>query len=36
MEASRGAYRVPVGKLEVSRALGRPRRSWENNIEIDL
>jgi hypothetical protein len=25
-----------MGTLEVKRPLGRPRRSWEDNIEIDL
>jgi hypothetical protein len=32
----RGAYRVLVGKPEVRRPLGRPRRRWENNIKTDL
>jgi hypothetical protein len=30
------AYRILVGKLEGKRALGRPRRRWEDNIKIDL
>jgi hypothetical protein len=30
------AYRILVGKPEVKRALGRPRRRWENNIRMDL
>ena len=25
-----------VGKPEGKRALGRPRRRWEDNIEVDL
>jgi hypothetical protein len=25
-----------VGKHEVKRPLGRPRRRWENNIKMDL
>jgi len=25
-----------VGKPEGKRALGRPRRRWENNIKMDL
>jgi hypothetical protein len=29
----RNAYRVLVGKPEEKRPLGRPRRSWENNIK---
>ena len=31
----RGVYRVLVGKPEVKRQLGRPRRRWEN-IKMDL
>jgi hypothetical protein len=31
----RSAYRVLVGKPE-GRALGRPRRRWEDNIEMDI
>ena len=34
--ASRGAYRVLVGKSEERKPLGRPRRSWEDNIKMDL
>jgi len=30
----RGACRVLVGKHEGKRPLGRPRRSWEDNIKI--
>jgi len=29
-------YRVLVGKPVGKRALGRPRRRWENNIKMDL
>jgi hypothetical protein len=32
----RGAYNVLVGKPERRRPLGRPRRRWEDNIEMDL
>jgi hypothetical protein len=32
----RGVYRVLVGKPEGKRPLGRPRRRWEENIEMDL
>jgi hypothetical protein len=31
----RNAYRVLVGKPEGNRPLERPRRRWENNIEMD-
>ena len=33
---SRVAYRVLVGKPEGKRPLGRPRRTWEDNIKVDL
>jgi hypothetical protein len=36
MEAKRSVYRVLVGKLELKRILGRPRRRWEYNIKMDL
>ena len=29
-------HRVLVGKPEVRRPLGRPRRRWEDNIKMDL
>ena len=29
-------HRVPVGKPEGKRPLGRPRRIWEDNIKMDL
>jgi len=32
----RGAYRVVVGKPEGKRPLGRQKRRWEDNIEMDL
>jgi hypothetical protein len=32
----RGAYRALVGKPEGRRPLGRPRRRWEDNIEMGL
>ena len=31
-----GVYRVLVGKPVGQRSLGRPRRSWEGNIKMDL
>jgi len=36
MGEGRGIYRVLVGKLEVNRPLGRPRRRWEDNIKMDI
>jgi hypothetical protein len=36
MEEGRGAYRVLVGRSEGKRPLGRPRRRWEDNINMDL
>jgi hypothetical protein len=36
MRDTRGVYRVLVGKPEGKRPLGRPRHSWEDNIEIDF
>jgi hypothetical protein len=32
----RTAYRILVGKPEGKRPLGRPRRRWVDNIEMDL
>jgi hypothetical protein len=32
----KNAYRILVGKLEVKRQPGRPRRKWEDNIRMDL
>jgi hypothetical protein len=36
MGEERGVHRVLVGKPEGKRALGRPRRRWEDNIKIDV
>jgi len=36
MSDRRDVYRVFVGKPERKRPLGRPKRRWEDNIEIDL
>ena len=36
MGEERGVYRVLVGKPEVKRPLGRPRRRWVDNIRMDL
>jgi hypothetical protein len=36
MGQGRGAYRVLVGTPEGKRALGRPRRRWEDNIKMDI
>jgi hypothetical protein len=30
------AYRILAGKPEGMRPLGRPRRTWVNNIKMDL
>ena len=32
----RGLCRVLLGKPEIKRPLGRPRRRWEDNIKMDL
>jgi len=32
----RGVYTVLVGEPEGKSTLGRPRRSWEDNIKMDL
>jgi len=32
----RGLYRALVGKREGKRQLGRLRRTWEDNIKMDL
>jgi hypothetical protein len=29
-------YKILVGKPEVNRKFGRPRRRWEDNIRMDL
>jgi 3-oxoacyl-ACP reductase-like protein len=36
MGKERGVYRVLVGKPEIKRPLGRPRRRWDDNIKADL
>jgi hypothetical protein len=36
MGEERGVHRVLVGKPEGNRTLGRPRRSWEDNIKMDV
>jgi len=36
MGERRGVYRVLVGKPERKRPLGRPRRIWEHNINLDI
>jgi hypothetical protein len=33
---TRNAYRILVGKPEGKRPVGRPRRRWVDNIEMDL
>jgi hypothetical protein len=32
----RNVYSILVGKLEAQRPLGRPWRTWEDNIRIDI
>jgi hypothetical protein len=32
----RGAHRVLVGKPEEKRPLVRPRRTWDDNVNMDL
>jgi len=36
MRVRRSVHRVLVGKPEGKRRLGRSRRRWEDNIELDL
>jgi hypothetical protein len=36
MREKRKAYRLLVGKPEGKRRLGRPRRTWVDNIRMDL
>jgi hypothetical protein len=36
MGEGRGVYRVLVGRSEVKRPLGRPKRRWEDNIKLNL
>ena len=35
MEEGRGVHKVLVGKPEGKKPLGRPRRTWEDNIKMD-
>ena len=35
MGEERGVYRVLMGKPEVTKPLGRPRRRWVDNIRMD-
>jgi len=36
MGEKRGVCRVLTGKPEGKKSLGRPRRRWEDNTEMDL
>jgi hypothetical protein len=36
MVAKRVAYMILVGRPEGRRPLGRPWRSWEDNIKMDI
>jgi hypothetical protein len=36
MGEDRGVHRLLVGKPDGKRPLRRPRRSWEDNIKMDL
>jgi hypothetical protein len=36
MGERRGVYRILVGKPDGKRALGRPRRRWEDNIKMHI
>ena len=36
IKEGRGVHKVLVGKPEGKRPLGRPRRRWDDNIEMDL
>jgi hypothetical protein len=36
MGEDRVVHRVLVGKPEGKRSLGRPRRRWEDNSQVDL
>jgi hypothetical protein len=36
MGEKRNVYRLFVGKPEGKRPLGRPRRTWMDNIKMDL
>jgi hypothetical protein len=36
MGEMRNVYDILVGKPEVKRPIGRPRRRWKDNIRIDV
>jgi hypothetical protein len=36
MGEKRNVYRLLLGKPEVKRPLGRPRRGWVNNVMMDV
>jgi len=36
MGKRRGVYGVLVGKPEVKRPIGRPRRRWEDKVKLDF
>ena len=36
MDSSRNEYRVLVGKLEVKRPSGRPKRRWKDSSKMDF
>jgi hypothetical protein len=36
MGGKRNAYRIFVGEPEGKRPLGRPRRRWMDNVEMDF
>ena len=35
-DEGRSAFNILTGKLSGKRPLGRPRRTWEDNIRMDL
>ena len=36
MEEGRSSFKILTGKPKGKRPLGRPRRTWEDNIRMDL
>ena len=36
MNESRSAFKILTGKPTGNKALGRPRRTWKDNVGIDL
>jgi hypothetical protein len=36
MKEIKNEYNILIGKYEGQRLLGRPRRKWENNTEVDI